>query len=341
MTAITPPAHQVLDEVTAIGGHRGGLPERAEELLDVLHRLVRFDAGRIALFDAPRHRQTDLAIRGYPDRARQYLAGPGAIHDAELLGLHRDPPPMRIRDLPRPAAEFPIWAEYLHPAGFREGVLVPLVTPDGRYLGLFAAMSHDARPVSDATCALLGRLSRPMAHALDPMRAIEALAALVTDAIAGVVLTGSGGTVALPGLPGHRLLRPGSPILAEARTCYDDGDTRATFLTPTGPAAPSGYLNVTVLACPDQPPHELTAVVLLRPAGDLRHLCHREMTVLGMLISGCAIGDVGARLRIPAHSVRVALEQARAKLGTSSSAAAVMRAADHGLYLPPSLIRSA
>lgn len=339
MSPISPPALRVISEMDAIGAHRSPIAARAEEVLDVVHRLTHFDAARIALFDAPRRRQTNVAGRGYPERARQYIAGPGAVRDVELLGLHRDPPPMRIRDLPVPAQEIPLWAEYLYPAGFREGVIFPLVTSDGRYLGFCTALSADAEPADDATCALLGRLRRPIAHALDPMRTVGALTALVDDAIAGVVLTHRGDTIALPGLPGHRLLAPRSPILAEARACYDEGDTRAVFLTATGASKPPGYLRVTMLACPDQPPHELTAVVLLRPAGDLHHLCHREMTILGLLISGCAVTEIGARLGIPTPSVRAALDQARMKLGAGSSAAAVMRAADHGLYLPPVLAR--
>ncbi|MFI7601426.1 LuxR C-terminal-related transcriptional regulator [Actinoplanes sp. NPDC049681] len=341
MSAISPPAQRLISEVNTIGSRPGPIAARAEEVLDVLHRLTHFDAARIALFDVPRRRQTSLAGRGYPERAREYLAGPAAVREAERLGLHRDPPPMRIKDLPVPAQESRLWAEYLYPAGLREGVIVPLVTSDGRYLGFCTTLSADAEPVDDATYAVLSRLRRPIAHALDPMRTVAGLAALVDDAIAGVVLTHRGDTIALPGLPGHRLLAAGSPILAEARTSYDEGDTRATFLTPTGAAKPPGYLRVTMLACPDQPPYELTAVVLLRPAGDLRHLCHREMTILGLLISGCAVTEIAVRLGIPVRSVRTALDQARMKLGAGSSAAAVMRAADHGLYLPPVLARVA
>ncbi|ROP28346.1 LuxR C-terminal-related transcriptional regulator [Couchioplanes caeruleus] len=329
---------RVVAEVAQIAAMPAGITARAEAVLAPLHRLIRFDAARIALLDSQRRRQPALSSHGYDEKIQQYLQGPETIRELELLGLERDRTPLRMKDLTICPSALTVWREQLHPAGFREGIAVPLVTADGRYLGLFGANTVSATPLSDAARDLLQRLAPLIAHAVDPMRSITTLAALVGDAVAGVVLTHTGDTVAVPGLPGHRLLTPGAPVPTEAATCYADGDTRAAFLTPSRQthAAP-GYLKATMLACPDQSPHDLTAIVLLSPPGDLHRLSHREMTVLGMLITGFAPAQVIARLGITAATMRTALEHARIKLGAPSCEAAVMRAADRGLYLPPTI----
>ncbi|OJF11954.1 LuxR C-terminal-related transcriptional regulator [Couchioplanes caeruleus] len=325
----------VVAELTEIVAAPEPITARAEAVLTTLRHRFRFDAGRISLLDPERRIQPTLISHGYDQRTQDYLEGRGLIHDVEVVGLHRHAAPVRMSSLPVPPAELPVWAEYLRPAGFREGIAVPLRTADGRYLGLFGACTEAATPICDATCRLLARVGGLVAHAVDPMRTIAAMAGLVTDAVAGVILTRGGNTEALPGLPGHRLLAPGSPVLEEATSCYRDGDSRAGFLTPTRPPDPPGYLKVTMLACVDQLPHHLTAVVVLHPAGDLHHLSHREMATLGHLITGGTPEQIAAVLHIPLSSVIASLEQARTKLGARSSAAAVMRAADLGLYLPP------
>ncbi|GGQ76918.1 hypothetical protein GCM10010166_53560 [Couchioplanes caeruleus subsp. azureus] len=328
-----PPA--VVAELTEIVGAPEPIAVRAEAVLTTVRHRFRFDAGRISLLDPERRIQPTLVSYGYDQRVQDYLEGRDLLHDVEVVDLHRHPAPVRISSLPVPPAELPVWAEYLHPAGFREGIAVPLRTADGRYLGLFGACTETAAPICDATCRLLARVGGLIAHAVDPMRTIAAMAAIVTDAVAGVILTRAGNTEDLPGLPRHRLLAPGSPVLEEAIACYRDGDSRAGFLTPTRPPDPPGYLKATMLACGDELPHHLTAVVVLHPAGDLRHLSHREMAVLGRLITGGTPDQIAAALHIPLSAVIVALEQARTKLGARSTAAAVMRAADLGLYLPP------
>ncbi|MEV6598272.1 helix-turn-helix transcriptional regulator [Actinoplanes sp. NPDC051346] len=328
-------ARAIISEITGIVAAPEPLAVRAEAVLTTLRRRLRFDAGRISLHDPERRLQPTLASCGYDQRLLEYFDGPELVHNVELLGLHRRATPVRISSLPIRPAELPLWAEHLHPAGFREGIAVPLRTTDGRYFGVFSACTESATPICDTTCGFLARTSTVIAHAVDPMRTIAAMAGLVTDAVAGVVLTRGGNIEALPGLPGHRLLAPGSPVLAEAISCYRDGDSRAGFLTPTRPPDPPGYLKVTMLTCGEQLPHHLTAIIVLHSPGDLRHLSHREMTILGRLITGGTVEQIAAALRIPQSAVNAALEQARTKLGARSSAAAVMRAADLGLYLPP------
>ncbi|MEV4703098.1 GAF domain-containing protein [Actinoplanes sp. NPDC049316] len=324
----------VTAQIAAIAGLSTGIADRAEAVLEHLRLVMNFDAACVTLLEADGRRQPPLLCQGYPATVVEHLHSADFLASVESLGLNRNRTPLRVADLQVPGAELATWAEFMTPAGFHEGIGIPLHSPDRRYLGVLATHTCDRTPVSDDTRDLLADLAPLIARAVDPLRTITALASLVTDAIAGVVLTRSGATAPLHGLPGHRLLASGSPVVAEAAACYADGDSRAAFLTPAQPPDPSGYLRVTMLACP-HPSHDLNAVVVLRPPGNLHHLSHREMTILGMLIAGWTPARSANHLGMSLRAVHTALEHARVKLGEASTAAAIMRAADLGLYLPP------
>ena len=126
---------EIVREVSAIAAAPGMLAERAEALLAQVQRVVRFDAGWIALLPPDQDSHVPLARSGYDERVCGHLDSPSVLEDAELVGLSRSRRPIRGRDLPFPPSEVPGWAEYLEPAGFRDGVISPLFTPEGRYLG--------------------------------------------------------------------------------------------------------------------------------------------------------------------------------------------------------------
>ncbi|HWH01998.1 MAG TPA: GAF domain-containing protein [Pilimelia sp.] len=336
----TPPGDAVLAEVVAIGAMPGGIAERARALLQPLRRLLAFDAACVTLLDPERWHHHGVLRHGYPPELHAHLDSAEFVDNLQRLGMHRHRSPLRVKDLPGPPQEVPGWAQYLA-AGFREGVGLPLHTPDGRYLGLLAAHTQDPVAPSDATCDRLAAMAPLLAHAVDPMRSVAALASLVGDAVAGVVLTGAGGVAALPGLPDHRLLVARSPATQEALRCLASGAVRTAFLCPDRGAPDGGrYRKVTVLACPFLPPGHLRGVVMLSPAGGVHGLTHRELSLLGALLAGWDRRRVAAAARLPGHAVVAALDTVRAKLGALSRDAAVLRAAALGLYLPPSLRRA-
>jgi DNA-binding CsgD family transcriptional regulator len=335
------PAQDLVAEVTAIAVAPGPVTARAQALLEPLHRLVHHDAAWISLLDPERRVQPPLVRHGYDARVRHCLDSPAVVDDMERIGMHRHRPPMRIKDLPVPPAELATWADYLQPAGFGEGIAVPLTMPDGRYLGLFAAHTATSTPPTDTVRDQLAVLAPLIAYAIDPMRTLTAMANLVTTATAGIVLTRGGNTQPLTGLPGHRLLTPGSAVLDEATEGLHAGDRHAVFLTTEQSRDESRrYLKATVLACPTVPPGHLIAVILLAPAGDLHGLTHRDLRILGMLLADWAYPRITAHLRLPRHALLTTVDDIRTKLGASTRAAAVIRAADQGLYLPPTVTRT-
>ncbi|MEV4709343.1 GAF domain-containing protein [Actinoplanes sp. NPDC049316] len=325
----------VIDEVAAIAAMPRPLPERAGALLTVLQQVIHSDAAYLVLLDPERRVVPALARRGYPGRVQEYLDGPAMIDDLEQVGM-LGRKPRRVCDSPVPPEQVPVWAEYLRPAGFGEGVGVPLHTFDGRYLGVFAASTETTVPLDEDTCHLLERLAPLIADAVDPLRALTELAALVTDAVAGVVLTREGGIEPLPGLPGHPELAPGSRALAEASARLGAAESHAVLLTTTTRCAGRrrDYLKVTVLACHGVPPGHRSGVVLLSPAPDLHTLTHRDLTVLGLLIAGWQPRRVAAHLGLSPGTVMTTLDHTRAALRAPTRDAAVLRAAALGLYLP-------
>jgi hypothetical protein len=149
---------RVVREVAGIALAPGSVEERAEACLESLRRMVPFQAGWIAPLDPERRQLVPLVSRGYDDPARAYFTSPASVAGIELLGLHRARPPMRLRDFPVPPADVRGWAEYLRPAGFREGLGVGLFAPDGRYLGQLTLNTDTAAHPADAARDAIGTL---------------------------------------------------------------------------------------------------------------------------------------------------------------------------------------
>ena len=112
------------------------------------------------------------------------LPGPDMLADVERIGLRRPRPPVRLRDLPFPPSELVGWAEYLEPAGFRDGVSTGLFTPEGRFLGLLNLHTQQPDQVSDAARDALGLLATPIATAVDPLRVMSTCAVFRTSSSA-------------------------------------------------------------------------------------------------------------------------------------------------------------
>ena len=158
---------------------------------------------------------------------------------------------------------------------------------------------------------------------------------MVHCATAAVILTRSHTVLALPGLPDHAALLPGSPVLDAARDMLDGPQT--SFLLPA-PAEPGGYLRVTGLDVPDDAPHHLSAIVVLSPCGDLGGLTRRELEVLGLLVAGWHNAPAAQRLAVTRRTIATHIEHILTKLDANTRALAAVRAQRRGLYIPPALL---
>ncbi|GAA0813314.1 LuxR C-terminal-related transcriptional regulator [Spirilliplanes yamanashiensis] len=322
-----------LGQIAASG--QGTVAQRAEAVLEALHRLVPFQAAVIHLLDPDRRAATPVVSRGYGAAVSEFMASPANSEEIELFGLARDRAALRLRDLPVPAERVRVWAEYLWPAGFREGLAVGLFTADGRHLGVLGLNTDTDRHPTEAARDLIGALAPTIAKAVDPTRSIAEMARIVSPARAGILLTRAGNALPLSGLPGHPLLDVGSTVLAVvARQLLGSGGY-GSFLCPDGaPDAVRSHVRITLLACPPDAPQYMVAVVLLSPPGDLLGLTDRELEILGLLVEGWPNRRIAAALYIAQRTVAAHIEHILPKLGAPTRTLAAVRALRLGLYVP-------
>ena len=321
--------------LTQTAASAGTTSERAQALLEDLHRVVPFDGAWLALADPLGHGYHSLASVDLDLPIVEFLSGPLMARDIEVTATDRARPPLSPSDLPYPAEELPTWAECLLPAGIHEALALALFAPAGRHVGFLALLSGSRQPPSPATRRRLGRLGPVLAYGIDPMRSLLTAARLVRGATAGVVLHADGYCQALPGLQADRLLVPGSPVLAAARERIGDGTVYSSFLWPVGGShAPGGYVRVTVLAAPEDLPPGLTAMALLSPAPDLHGLTPRELEVLGLLVEGGSNHEIARTLVVAPRTAAAHLEHVLLKLEAPTRTVAAVRAERDGLYVP-------
>jgi DNA-binding CsgD family transcriptional regulator len=330
-------ALEIAVEIAAIASAPATIAERAEAVLHTLRRAVPIEAAQIALVNLDRREVVLLAVHGYDDAVRAYSTSPEVVDEFELLGLQRPGPPMRLSDLPVPLSEVRGWTEYLAPAGFHGGLCVGLGAPGGRHIGILALNTDTEVHPTVAARDLIGVLAPMITQAVDPLRSIAAGARLVHDARAGIVLTRAGEVLPLPGLPTDPLLDEGSAVLTLA-THLARKVVHASFLCPHPPGADEpGHVRITLVACVPEPPHYLTAAVVVSPPGDLRGLTPRELQLLGLLIEGWPNRRIAGVLMIAERTVAAHIEHILAKLGAGTRSLAAVRALNHGTYVPRAL----
>jgi len=93
---------------------------------------------------------------------------------------------------------------------------VPLITADGRPVGLLILLTDATGHPSDTGCQMIGKVAPMIAAAIDPMTSIIGLAGLVVDARASAVVGPGGAVLPLPGSPLHPVLATGSRVVAIA-----------------------------------------------------------------------------------------------------------------------------
>jgi DNA-binding NarL/FixJ family response regulator len=319
-----------VQEVAGIAATAGTAAERAEAVLERLRPVIPHEAAFVTLLHPDRREHLPLARHGYSDRICAVLDAPAFMEDIETLGMQRHRAPTRVCDFPGPPEVVRTWAEYLLPAGFCEGIGVGLFTPDGRYLGVVAMHTESPVPPTDAARELLGVLAPLIAHAVDPLRSVSAVAAMVHDAVAGVVVTNAGTALSLPGLHPHALLVKDSGVLKAAADQLAGGSSFGTFLVPDA----DGYLRVSVMRAPPDPPYHFAAVVTLSPPADLRRLTRRELEVLGLLVEGWPSHAIATGLGITERTVSAHIEHILTKFDGASRTVVAVAALRLGLFVP-------
>jgi DNA-binding CsgD family transcriptional regulator len=318
-------------EIADIATGPGAAVDRADALLQLLHRIDPRDAF-IALRHPDHHEDLYLVRSLDGDRGYEYLDGADFLGD---LGPERSRGPLDGGPAPAQRQAPPRSIRYVTPVGLREGVGVGLVTTDGRYLGFVGLSTDNALPSTAAVDDLVVALAPLIAYAVDPMRSIAAVAASVADGTAGVVVTGAGSALPLPGLPAHPSLVDGSALLRVAVDQLAGGGVQATFLCPVAAGTDGDdLLRVTALSAPLDPPHHPATVVMVSPHGDLHGMTGRELEVLGVLVEGWPNQAIASELGITERTAGAHLEHIMAKLAVTSRTIAAVSALRLGLFVP-------
>nr|MDT0660218.1 helix-turn-helix transcriptional regulator [Micromonospora sp. DSM 115978] len=329
MSELPPRAMKVIAEIGSIVSSPAPERERADAMLAAVRRCIPYDGAALAVLDIDQRVFVSLASTGYSRLILDYRGTVAYQDDLGSVGLLRDRPPLTLRDLPMPPAELPIWADYLEPAGFREGLAATLFTRDGRHLGVLSAHTERPEDPGDEVRAFVSLISPLIVTAFDPIRSLAALTRMVGDAVAGILLTRAGRCLPLPGLLNDERLAEGSELVLTAAALVDD-QAHVTFVCPDG----GGYSRVTAFRCRSEAGPHLAAVVLLSPIGDLAGLTRRELGILGLLVEGWSNRRIAAALVIAGRTVDAHVAHILAKLRAGSRTQAAVRALRHGLYLP-------
>jgi hypothetical protein len=325
-------------ELAEVAAATTTLQQRAQAVLERLGRILPFDAAWLAVRDLEQRRHTPLATTGPAEPLRSYFLTPEADAEVDQLGLNRWRPPLLVGEIPIPLPELRAWAEHLLPAGFRDGLAAGLFTPTGRHVGFLSLLSEDPRRPNRIDRRIVAAVTSVIADELDRTTQISETARIVEAAAAGVVLTQGGNTLPLPGLPDHRLLTHGSPILTTAARELADTGAHISFLAPLPGSDREPLVRVTAFDCAVPDLDHLSAAVLLSPPGDLRGLRTLDLRVLGLLIDGTtSIPAIAAALGVGATRVADALGAALVALSAPNLTAAAVRALRAGLRIPPPL----
>jgi DNA-binding CsgD family transcriptional regulator len=332
-------ARSPVAEMMEIAGSTAPLAERAQGLLESLGEWVPHQAAWLALWDPGSQVYATVGSTGLDRSTVDYLDSPATTQEIELTGLDRNRPPASVGDLPVAVDELPLWAEYLTPAGFREGLAVALFEPEGPHVGFLGLLSSSKDPPSTAARNRLADVSPVIARGLSPMRSVASTARLVRGATAGVVLLRDGSTRPLPGLEDDQLLVGESPAVRIARRTLRAGQVYRSFMWPARrTSAATGHVRMTVLAATDVPDFVL-GTLLLTPDVDCRGLTPRELQVLGMLVEGRSNQQIATRLTLAPRTVAAHVEHVLSKLEAPSRTLAAVRAEREGCYVPSAPVR--
>ncbi len=315
------------------------LLERARSLVESLDHWLPVDAVWLTLSDPRSHVYATVGSTGLERPVLEYLARPTVAGEIQLAELNQAGPPIAVTELPVQVSDLPTWAECLIPAGFREGLDVPLAEPGGPFLGMLSLLFSGAEPPSDALRDSVGRLAPLIARAVSPLRSLLATARLVQGAEAGVVLLRDGTTYPLPGLENHPSLMD-SLMLRIARHTLLAGQVYRSFTwpAPDGPDA-AGHARITVLAATDVPAFVLGTVLVGRDV-ECRGLTHREMEVLGLIVDGRSNQQIASRLVVAPRTVAAHVEHILHKLEVPTRTLAAIHAEREGCYVPAPLALS-
>jgi DNA-binding CsgD family transcriptional regulator len=325
---------QPVAELMEVAASTAPLLERAQRVVEGLGRWAPSEAAWLALTDPGSNVYQGASSAGLDQAVTEYLDRPAVAKEIEMAGYDRNRSPVSVRELPMPVEELPTWAECLIPAGFKNGLGVPLFDPGGQHVGILSLLFCSDQPPSSVTRTRIEQAAPLIARALSPMRSLLATARIVQGVTAGVVLLRDGTTCPLQGLDDHALLDAHSPVVEIARGALLRGQVYRSFMWPTPTdRAGAGHARLTVMAA-NEPPTFILGMVLVTPDVTHRGLTPRELEVLGLLVDGRSNQQIAKALVVAPRTVAAHVEHLLEKLESPTRTLAAVRAEREGCYVP-------
>ena len=329
---VDPPVAEILE--TAISS--GSLSQRASLLLQTLEAWVSFDAAWLTVCDPRSAMCTTVGSTGL---SRSVLDFVERLPGAEEVWPPAQPTTGWLDGVAEPKSlvdEQSARAGPFSPPSLKEGSVMAmrLSEPGGLHVGFLGMFFRSSRAVPPSTHHRLVPLLPLIAHALSPMRSLLGTARLVHGATAGTAVFEDGTTRRLPGLEGHALLRPGSPVIDIARATLLAGVVFRSFLWPSGGGTSARHVRVTVLAATGVPSFVL-GTVMVTPDADVQGLTPRELQVLGLLVDGRSNQQIARRLAVAPRTIAAHVEHLLGKLDVPTRTMAAVHAEREGCYVPP------
>jgi len=327
----------VVADLAEISASALPLQERARALLEQLDRWLGVDATWLTVSDPDSTRYATVGSTGLDGSVLDYLDRPTVAQEIQMAGLNRSQPPVSLAELPVAADDLPTWAECLIPAGFRDGLGVPLTQTDGWYVGMLTVLFSGGESPSVALRDRVGTLAPLMAQGVSPMPSLLATARLVQGARSGAVLFRDGTLRPLPGFEDHALLVVESPVIEIARRTLLAGQVYGSFLWPSTQDSrlDHGHARMTVVAATDDLPAFVLGTVLMTPDADCRGLTPRELQVLGLIVDGRSNQQIARQLAVASRTVAAHVEHILHKLDAPTRTQAAVQAVREGCHVPP------
>lgn len=318
-----------ISRIASAASSGGSVQDRVNEILDQLRELIPIAGAMISYVDPTRFTRRPITVYGYSDRLAEYLNG--SEYHAEVIGPYALPAagwPVRERDLPIDPLSLRCVTEYFLPEGLVQGLNSALVTSDGRYVGFLDISDCDSRHPSDAACAVVGHIAPALANVVDPLQSARSLVSTLDENCVALGLMPDGRTVPLQGSPGHEFVEAGTRLHQAVTSLLGERLTTTAFLWPR---VDGGWFGCRAFRCPDH-----LAVVTVRDLGSPYDLTARELEVLTRLIDGHSNAVIARELRVTTRTVKAHVEHVLEKLDVPTRGAAIGRATQEGLLLPPS-----
>ncbi len=172
----------IASRVAAIVSSRAGAKERAEDLLDELSDVVPYVAGGFMMAGighvtagGSRVSHQTLVRRGFENSIADRLNSKEFYDEVCSVGMMETERPFRQRDVPGGGETIATIRDWLIPAGLVEGVTTPLVTSDGRYVGMLNLSVDRVDHPTDQAKEFLALIATSLANSVDPTRDAKSL----------------------------------------------------------------------------------------------------------------------------------------------------------------------